>query len=98
MTQHRDWYVNSEYFQELIDNYLKTHQMNAKDLANKVGISTSTLSRLQQGSGRFRRDILKKIVTVLEVKPEKLISSRDPHEKLFPPSEFFRSRSDIKEE
>ena len=79
MTQRSDdllLYVNSEYLRESVHNYLKTHRMNAKDFSNRVGISPSTICRLQKNSGGCRINTLNKIATVLQMNPAKLIISR----------------------
>ena len=79
MTQRSDdllLYVNSEYLREAIHNYLKTHRLNAKDFSGRVGLSPSTICRLQKNSGGCRIDTLNKIAAVLQMNPAKLIISR----------------------
>ena len=71
-------YVNSDYLREAIHNYIKTHRMNSKCFASTVGLSPSTICRLQKNSGGCRIDTLNKIATVLQMNPTQLIISRKP--------------------
>ncbi|HEC65695.1 MAG TPA: XRE family transcriptional regulator [bacterium] len=80
MTQRSDallLYVNSDYLRESVHNYLEAHDMYAKDFASRVGISPSTLCRLQNNYGGCRINTLNKIATILKMNPAKLIISRE---------------------
>jgi transcriptional regulator with XRE-family HTH domain len=43
------------------------------DLANKVGINNSVMSRIESGKRKIRADELQKIAAVLEVTPDQLL-------------------------
>ena len=71
-----DLSVNADYLRESIRNYCTTHRMDQKEFSLRVGLSPSTICRLQKEVGGCRVDTLNKIAAVLQMNPAKLIIGR----------------------
>ncbi len=71
-----DLSVNADYLRESIRNYCITHRIDQKGFSLRVGLSPSTICRLQKKAGGCRINTLNKIATTLKMNPAKLIISR----------------------
>jgi transcriptional regulator with XRE-family HTH domain len=57
--------------------------MNGKDLAEKIGLSQSQMSRLEKGQRRIDTKILDKVADALGVKPSHFFGEDDEEERIF---------------
>ena len=57
-------------------------QMSAKDLAEKIGLSQSQMSRLEKGQRRIDTRVLARIADALGVEPSSFVAERLPPEGL----------------
>lgn len=62
---------------ENIKYYRQLKGMKQSELAKAVGITATTLSKLEYGSGSIKLDTLSEIAKVLGVMPERLLFSPD---------------------
>lgn len=62
---------------ENIKYYRQQRGLKQQDLAQKVGITASTLSKIEYDGGSIKLDTLSEIAKVLGVSPEKLLFTTD---------------------
>lgn len=66
---------------EKINEVLKERKMSQRDLANKIGVDETTLSRYISDSRQPRLDVLIKIARALDVSVEYLIGTVEKEDK-----------------
>lgn len=65
-----------------IAKFRKAHGLSQADLAAKLKISITQLSRLERGVSSLSQSRMKDLAAELEVKPEEIFQSHEPREKL----------------
>ena len=71
--------VNTEELGRAIRRRREELGLSLRDVAAKTSVSASTLSRIENGTGKPDADNIARLTTWLDVPMERILSGRDPH-------------------
>ena len=63
--------------------------LSLRDVANETGVSASTLSRIENGTGKPDADNIARLTSWLDVPMERILSGRHPQAPTSPPVVYF---------
>jgi len=66
-----------EFFQSI---YMEPNQLSCRELASKLGVATSTLSRVLNGSSRVSPEMALRLSKALGRSPESWLTMQDHHD------------------
>ena len=72
--------VNTEELGRAIRRKREELGLSLRDVASETSVSASTLSRIENGTGKPDADNIARLTTWLEVPMERILSGREPHE------------------
>src|SRR5215218_2804554 len=72
--------VNTEELGRAVRRRREELGLSLRDVATKTSVSASTLSRIENGTGKPDADNIARLTAWLEVPMERILSGRDPHE------------------
>ena len=72
--------VNTEELGRAVRRRREELGLSLRDVAGKTSVSASTLSRIENGTGKPDADNIARLTAWLEVPMERILSGRDPHE------------------
>ena len=70
--------VNTEELGRAIHRRRDELGLSLRDVANETGVSASTLSRIENGTGKPDADNIARLASWLDVPMERILSGRDP--------------------
>src|SRR5574338_1724593 len=70
--------VNTEELGRAIKRRREEHGLSLRDVASETSVSASTLSRIENGTGKPDADNIARLTTWLEVPMERILSGRNP--------------------
>jgi transcriptional regulator with XRE-family HTH domain len=70
--------VNTEELGRAIKRRREELGLSLRDVANETSVSASTLSRIENGTGKPDADNIARLTTWLDVPMERILSGRDP--------------------
>src|ERR1700756_4250680 len=71
--------VNTVELGRAIKRKREENSLSLRDLANETGVSASTLSRIENGTGKPDADNIARLTTWLNVPMERILSGRQSH-------------------
>src|SRR5215211_2120711 len=72
--------VNTEELGRAIRRRREELSLSLRDVAAKTSVSASTLSRIENGTGKPDADNIARLTAWLDVPMDRILSGRDPHE------------------
>jgi len=71
--------VNTEELGRAVRRRREELGLSLRDVASKTSVSASTLSRIENGTGKPDADNIARLTSWLDVPMERILSGRDPH-------------------
>src|SRR5215475_15127620 len=70
--------VNTEELGSAVRRRREQQKLSLRDVADQTGVSASTLSRIENGTGKPDADNIARLASWLDVPMERILSGRDP--------------------
>src|SRR5215211_8987252 len=81
--------VNTEELGRAVKRRREELGLSLRDVASKTSVSASTLSRIENGTGKPDADNIARLTSWLDVPMERILSGRDPEEEGSPAVVYF---------
>ena len=81
--------VNTEELGRAVKRRRDELELSLRDLANKTGVSASTLSRIENGTGKPDADNIARLTNWLDVPMDRILGSRQPDSEDSKPVVYF---------
>jgi transcriptional regulator with XRE-family HTH domain len=81
--------VNTEELGRAVKRRREELELSLRDLANETGVSASTLSRIENGTGKPDADNIARLTTWLDVPMERILGNRQPDSQEGKPVVYF---------